>query len=253
MLGTALFACSLIAGLGSAPQTSPANAQTSQTQLLRVLLNDYSRKTGLQVIAIPFLGGELVPNIPADQVTVQNLEDTLKKLVAKMSMPARIIKLNLPKGPKWTPEELLAYARAESALFRKQVPDMRTDYLEIMGNSFTKEQAQPAVEALGLQPVYVIALKGAFFGGTWDTTYGRMRLTQNGNRITGTYETNSGVIEGVVDGNVMRLSWYEQSNGSSGSAVYTLSDDAMSFSGPWYNSTDWERSAGVWAGTRVRG
>jgi hypothetical protein len=248
MIGAALLACSLFAGLVASPPAHQNGA--TQKRLLRVLLADMERKTGIRVVAVAALGGEAVQSPAIEDVDLKNLEEQLRAVVAKLPIPARLIKLNLPKGPAWTADELLTYAKAEAALFRRPIQDAKPDILDILGQPYAKEKAQPAIDALELRPVYVIALRNSFFGGTWHTTYGEMHLEQRGNRVTGTYSTNSGIIEGVIVGDELRASWFEQSNGTGGTAFFKLSEDGMSFAGPWYNSTDWNNQAGIWTGQR---
>lgn len=245
MLLTLISACSAFA----LPLFSPPQ---QEQRLLRVFAADVTKRTGVLVTTNAIVGGEAVSVPRIDEITPENLEMHLRVVVARMSLSSRLIKLNLPKGLTWTAEELLAYARAEAALFRKPLTDARDDVVEILARPLTKEQAKPAVEALGLRPVYVIAMKEGFFGGVWDTTYGQMRLVQKGAKVTGTYETNSGVIEGVVRGNTLYVTWFEQGNGTGGSAAYEMSDDGSSFSGPWYNNSNPDAQAGVWTGRRLR-
>ena len=53
--------------------------------------------------------------------------------------------------------------------------------------------------------------------GTWDTSWSgggaRMHLTQNGNRVTGTFEYKGGTIDGTISGNRLTGRW-TQTNGS---------------------------------------
>lgn len=94
------------------------------------------------------------------------------------------------------------------------------------------------------------------FSGVWRTTYGAMRLTQEGARVRGTYSYAAGSqIEGEVDGRILR-SVYSEPDGTRGRAVFELSEDGATFSGVWRASLDrelapGEKSAQKWRGTRL--
>lgn len=98
------------------------------------------------------------------------------------------------------------------------------------------------------------------WSGPWKTDFGAMTLSQNGNRVTGTYEFKGGRIDGTISGNVLSGTW-TQTNGS-GRFEFTLSADGRSFSGRWgggqtltggtWNGTAGAApvsAAGVWTGT----
>jgi len=91
------------------------------------------------------------------------------------------------------------------------------------------------------------------WGGTWNTDWGEMQLSQSGEGVTGTYEYNNGEIEGSASGNVLTGTWskspsYAEPN-DLGSFEFTMSDDQMSFTGNWkYASCDWNSD---WDGTLI--
>lgn len=92
---------------------------------------------------------------------------------------------------------------------------------------------------------------GTDFSGEWDTRAGvsyRIRFTQTGNRVTGTYE--GGEIEGTVMGNVLRFRW-KQTNGNKGAGKFTLSADRKSFAGVWTYGDDPDTATNSWNGTRI--
>ena len=228
--------------------------QTGQnTKPLSAVLEESSKSSGLYAVAVPFLATALVT--PSNQpITETNFEAYLLQIVGKLAIPSRLIKLYLPPPPKdhrWSSEELLAVASAHAKLFRKQVTDAKPGVIEIFAIETQPEQAKPAIDALQLKPVYVIALKHNYFGGVWQTTYGEMRLQQQGNRVIGTYSTGGGRIEGIVVGNDLRFRWLEERNGTSGAGTFQMAPDGMSFSGPWFNDTHQEAPAGTWTGQRL--
>ncbi len=103
----------------------------------------------------------------------------------------------------------------------------------------------------------------AFFGdgftGEWDTrSYGgytsKVRLTQIGGRVSGTYQQAGGGVSGTIDGtvsnNVLRYRWI-QSNGSKGTGRFTLSEDGTAFSGFFGYDEDPDKADRYWNGKRT--
>jgi hypothetical protein len=78
------------------------------------------------------------------------------------------------------------------------------------------------------------------FTGTWQLSdaWGKMFLTQTGDKVTGTYEIKGGVIEGTVSGNTLAGTWHQTSNQSKGTIQLTMSDDGKSFGLKWEYETD---------------
>lgn len=73
----------------------------------------------------------------------------------------------------------------------------------------------------------------ASFQGSWQTTYGRLRIRLDGERATGRYSYGAGAtLEGRVDGSVLRFV-YTEPDGVTGRARFELADDGASFRGVW--------------------
>lgn len=92
------------------------------------------------------------------------------------------------------------------------------------------------------------AAQDANFGGTWSSTYGTMRLVQDGARVTGSYSYSSGSsIEGAVEGSRLTFRYVEPT--AIGEGWFELSDDGDSLRGQWREdgSTTWA----VWTATRA--
>ena len=85
------------------------------------------------------------------------------------------------------------------------------------------------------------------WAGTWDTSFNKMILTQNGNSVTGYYEHDNGKISGTISGNTLRGTWTEDGN-EIGEFIFTMSADGKSFTG----SCGWgESNTGMtWNGQR---
>ncbi|HEX8916789.1 MAG TPA: hypothetical protein VF796_30845 [Humisphaera sp.] len=90
------------------------------------------------------------------------------------------------------------------------------------------------------------------FTGLWQTTFGRVRLRQAGDAVTGTYEFNGrSSIAGKVEGRTLTFS-YLQGDGERGVGTFELSADAQSIAGKWHGEKAGQPTAGGnWGGTRV--
>lgn len=93
------------------------------------------------------------------------------------------------------------------------------------------------------------------FSGDWQTYWRTgsaiLSLTQDGDRVTGTYQPDDGSVEGTVAGRVLRGSWEQP--GASGSFVFALSEDGQVLTGRFGNGEYWngfrdmsETGSGAW-------
>jgi len=89
------------------------------------------------------------------------------------------------------------------------------------------------------------------WSGIWETSYGRMELSQVGNRIVGFYEPNFGRVYGIARGRVCDLDWSVVIDGvsSGGTAQFKLLADDISFEGDWSFSGAREKYG--WSGLRT--
>ena len=92
--------------------------------------------------------------------------------------------------------------------------------------------------------------------GKWLTTYGKMTLESDGNRVTGAYfygDASHPVVGQIRNGNVegqrLGFAWDEIGGAGAGSGTFTLADDGQSFAGTWGYGADSE-GGGLWTGTR---
>jgi len=86
------------------------------------------------------------------------------------------------------------------------------------------------------------------YAGLWETSYGRMRLTQEGSTVSGEYSyTATSTIAGEVEGNRLTFEYTEEA--TRGEGWYELAEDGESFKGRWRaeGSERWSH----WRGTRV--
>lgn len=87
----------------------------------------------------------------------------------------------------------------------------------------------------------------ADFTGDWHTTYGVVRLTQEGNSVTGTYYSGGATLTGRISGN--RLTFTYRETNATGEGWFELSSDGNSLAGKWRadGSDGWDD----WTGTRA--
>ncbi|MGE5405292.1 MAG: hypothetical protein ACM3PP_10205, partial [Candidatus Saccharibacteria bacterium] len=91
------------------------------------------------------------------------------------------------------------------------------------------------------------------WSGTWNTTWGEMKLTQDGSNINGTYVHATGKISGTLNGRTFTGKWSEAPTYTppyeAGDVVITISTDGKSMTGKWRYGTsgDWQTN---WRGTR---
>jgi len=85
--------------------------------------------------------------------------------------------------------------------------------------------------------------------GTYATNYGDMHLREQGNSIVGCYEHADGLLEGAVDGSVMKLTW-RQSTPSEGPAMMVFSGDGRQLFGLWWNKGNEKGTGSEWTGTK---
>ncbi|MCA9520238.1 MAG: hypothetical protein KC609_04675 [Myxococcales bacterium] len=80
------------------------------------------------------------------------------------------------------------------------------------------------------------------FTGTWDSEWGEMQLKQRGTYVAGSYTRFNGVkgtINGKLEGNLLRFSWEEKGDLTSGQLTrrgrgfFNLSRDGKKLKGRW--------------------
>jgi hypothetical protein len=86
------------------------------------------------------------------------------------------------------------------------------------------------------------------FDGLWDTSFGRMNLAREGDRVHGFYELAGGSrVEGRLEGNELAFTYHEPE--AAGEGKFVLSEDGLSFQGQWRpeGRTGWQ----PWQGVRM--
>ncbi|QOV87843.1 MORN repeat-containing protein [Humisphaera borealis] len=97
-----------------------------------------------------------------------------------------------------------------------------------------------------------VAAAGATFAGVWNTSFGSMRLHQDGRKVHGTYAfAGRSTITGDIDEKGVLTFKYDQPDGEKGDGQFTLSAAGGSFSGTWTTVKDGKKGGGPWTGTRI--
>jgi len=83
--------------------------------------------------------------------------------------------------------------------------------------------------------------------GTYESDYNDFHLRQQGTSVTGCYEYDEGVLNGGIEGRIMKFTWQE-SNGK-GPAVMVFTSDGEKFFGLWWYEGQ-VSAAGAWNGVK---
>jgi len=88
--------------------------------------------------------------------------------------------------------------------------------------------------------------------GTYATDYNDFHVRQQGTALVGCYEYDFGVLDGAIEGRVMKIIWREREDGSErGPAVMVFSSDGKAFRGFWWHSgNELKLPDGEWNGTK---
>ncbi len=73
--------------------------------------------------------------------------------------------------------------------------------------------------------------------GTYETDYGDFHLRQQGTSVTGCYEHDEGVLDGGIEGRIMKFTWREAGD-DKGPAVMVFSPDGEQMFGLWWHEGD---------------
>jgi len=83
--------------------------------------------------------------------------------------------------------------------------------------------------------------------GTYETNYNDFHLRQQGTSVTGCYEWDEGVLNGGIEGRIMKFTWQERDG--KGPAVMVFTSDGEKFFGLWWYEGQ-ESAAGEWNGVK---
>jgi outer membrane protein OmpA-like peptidoglycan-associated protein len=100
----------------------------------------------------------------------------------------------------------------------------------------------------GLKPAVPSPLEN--ISGTYETDYSKFHIRQQGTALVGCYEYNEGVLDGAIEGRLMKLTWLEGEN--SGPVVMIFNPDGKSFRGYWWGKgQEKELPSGNWDGRKI--
>jgi outer membrane protein OmpA-like peptidoglycan-associated protein len=86
--------------------------------------------------------------------------------------------------------------------------------------------------------------------GTYDTSYGKFHLKQEGTSVTGCYEHDGGLLNGGIEGRVMKFTWSEGPE-KKGPAIMVFSPDQKQMFGLWWYDGQTEGTGSIWNGTKI--
>jgi outer membrane protein OmpA-like peptidoglycan-associated protein len=86
--------------------------------------------------------------------------------------------------------------------------------------------------------------------GTYETNFGKFHLKQEGTSVTGCYEHGDGLLNGGIEGRVMKFVWREGKD-KSGPALMVFSPDGKQMFGLWWYEGQTDANGSVWNGTKT--
>ena len=236
----------MLSGMATAQEQAPVNLRA-----LESLLREVGERIDVRLLADSTLAGARVvpPRLPVNDAS--RAEAWLNELVRTIPGGAVWIKLWLPPPPlgkRWSGDDVAKYALSLAQLYGK-VGAVEDGKSEILAKQIADEPATKIKEALGLKPVYLLTRRGTrTFAGRWSATFGELVLEVRGNRVTGTYPSSEGVLEGTLIGDRLTFTWTEHGT-SRGTGWFILSEDGESFEGKWGHDDTEPNSS--WIGKRV--
>ncbi|MBU0968968.1 MAG: OmpA family protein [Proteobacteria bacterium] len=94
----------------------------------------------------------------------------------------------------------------------------------------------------------------ANISGTYETSYSLFHVRQQGTALGGCYEYNEGLLNGAIEGRVMKITWQEEGEDNRGPAVMVFAPDGKSFRGFWWRQGAGQgEPAGNWDGKKIAG
>lgn len=84
--------------------------------------------------------------------------------------------------------------------------------------------------------------------GTYETNYNDFHLRQQGTSVTGCYEWDQGLLNGGIEGRIMKFTWRE--TGQKGPAVMIFTSDGEKFFGLWWYEGAEDSQGGIWNGIK---
>jgi hypothetical protein len=138
------------------------------------------------------------------------------------------------------------------AYFRVQDPVYQAPDLLVNFSSIQQVSSCPLAQSATINPTQAVYVSG--FAGTWDTNWGDMTCSVDGQMVKCNYTHDIGIIEAWLspDGITMEGTWSEspsyQPPADGGRVTFTLSADGNGINGHWWYGQN--EDGGAWTGTR---
>jgi outer membrane protein OmpA-like peptidoglycan-associated protein len=84
--------------------------------------------------------------------------------------------------------------------------------------------------------------------GTYESDYGDFHLRQQGTSVTGCYEHEGGILDGGIEGRIMKFTWREEGD-QKGPAIMVFTPDGKQMFGLWWNEGN-TGAGSEWNGTK---
>jgi outer membrane protein OmpA-like peptidoglycan-associated protein len=88
----------------------------------------------------------------------------------------------------------------------------------------------------------------ADISGTYETNFNDFHVRQQGTSVTGCYEHKDGILNGGIEGRIMKITWVEGEN--RGPAILVFSPDGQQIFGLWWTAGGDSAPGGTWNGTK---
>ena len=85
--------------------------------------------------------------------------------------------------------------------------------------------------------------------GTYATNFNNFHLKQEGTSVTGCYEWDQGILNGGIEGRIMKFTWIE--TGQKGPAVMVFTSDGQKFYGLWWYEGREDDPGDIWDGEKI--
>lgn len=138
-------------------QEGQGNVVKTSKMLVRGLVQQISDETGVLVLADSTVSTQETMPL-TEPTTAATLEATLDALVKKLPRGTVWAKVYLPvpePGRRYTGDAVVAMVQAQKGLVGRK-PDAQPNTVEILGRQYPEADAQAAIRALNLAPVYVL-------------------------------------------------------------------------------------------------
>lgn len=89
--------------------------------------------------------------------------------------------------------------------------------------------------------------------GTYDSSYSKFHVRQQGTALLGCYEFDEGLLNGAIEGRMMKITWQEAGGENDrGPAIMVFAPDGKSFRGFWwYVGHEKQKPDGTWEGKKL--